>query len=109
MSQSHNAFSSLMNQYGAQAEQEKIAQAKSEKRAETFRQARRTATLSILAGAFAAAAYYHNEVNVQVSRVMEKAFFKSPYSQAEASATSKVADIQSQANKNNKIIESTYK
>lgn len=109
MSQSQNAFSSLMNQYGAQAEQEKIAQAKADKRAETFRQARRTATLSILAGAFAAAAYYHNEVTAQVSRGMEKAFFKSPYAQAETGATSKVADIQAHAEKNKQIIESTYK
>ena len=104
-----SAFSNLMNQYGEQAQQEKLAEARAEKRAETFRHVRRIAFLLVILGAFGAAAYYHNEVTAKVSQVMEKSFFKSPYAEAEGKTKSKVADIQAHAEKNLQVIESTYK
>ena len=109
MSHSQSAFSNLMNQYGQQAEQQKLLQAKAERRSETVRKVRSTIILVLLIGAFAAAAYYHNEVTIKVSQVMEKAFFKTPYAEAQKQTESKVADIRKAAEKNNEAIEGTFK
>jgi hypothetical protein len=106
---SQNQFSSLMNQYGNEAENQKITEHRADRRSQIFRQARRLCLLLLLVAAFAAAVVYRNQVQGAIATVTNKFHAPSPYAKAEGNTKLKIADISKQAEQRQEAIEATYK
>ena len=106
---SQNQFSSLMNQYGDQAEQKKITEHRAERRGATFAKARRVCLLLFLLAAFAAAIVYRHEVQTVIARVTTKSSTSTPYTVAEQNTKLKVAGISKEADQRKEAIEATFK
>jgi hypothetical protein len=106
---SQNQFSSLMNQYGNEAENRKVEEHRADRRNQMFRQTRRLCLLLLLVAAFAAAVVYRNQVQGAIATVTNKFHAPSPYAKAEGNTKLKIADISKQAEQRKEAIEATYK
>jgi hypothetical protein len=104
-----NQFSSLMNQYGNEAENQKVAEYRADRRSQTFRQMRRICLLLLLMAAAAAAIVYRTEVQGAIAAVTDKFHTSSPYAKAEGNAKHRLADIGKEAEQRKEAIEATYK
>lgn len=104
-----SAFSNLMNQYGTEAETQKVEEHRADRRSETFRKVRRILLLLVVVAAFAAAAVYRNEVQGVIATVTNKFRAPSPYAKAEANTKGKLADINKEAEQRKEAIEATFK
>ncbi len=104
-----SAFSNLMNQYGSEAETQKVAEYRADRRSETFRKIRRVFLLLLVVGAFAAAAVYRTQVQSVIATVMNKFHAPAPYAKAEANTKGKIADINKEAEQRKEAIEATFK
>ena len=69
---SQNQFSSLMSQYGGEAEQQKVAEHQADRRSATFRKIRSVCLLLVVLAAFGAAVVYRNEVQSVIAIVTNK-------------------------------------
>ena len=106
---SQNQFSTLMSQYGGEAEQKKVAEHRAERRSATFGKVRRVCLLLAVLGAFAAAFVYRTQVQSVIASVTGKFHAPSPYAKAEANTKNKIADISKEAEQRKDVIEATYK
>ena len=106
---SQNQFSSLMNQYGSEAENRKVEEYRADRRSQTFRQVRRICLLLVLVAAFAAAIVYRNQVQGAIATVTNKFHAPSPYAKAEGNTKNKLADISKEAEQRKEAIEATFK
>jgi hypothetical protein len=106
---SQNQFSSLMSQYGNEAETQKITEHRADRRSQIFRQVRRLCLLALLVAAFAAAVVYRSQVQGAIATLANKFHAPSPYAKAEGNTKLKIADISKQAEQRKEAIEATYK
>ena len=106
---SQNQFSSLMSQYGNEAENRKVAEHRAETRSQTFGKARRLCLLLLLVAAFAAAIVYRNQLQSAIATVTNKFHAPSPYAKAEGNTKLRIADISKEAAQRKEAIEATYK
>jgi hypothetical protein len=106
---SQNQFSSLMNQYGNEAENQKVIEHCSDHRSQIFRQMRRIFLLMLLVAAFAGAVVYRNQVQLAIATVTNKFRVPSPYAKAEGNTKLRIADISKEAEQRKEAIEATYK
>jgi hypothetical protein len=106
---SQNQFSSLMNQYGNEAENRKVTEHRADRRSQIFRQVRRLFLLLLLVAAFAAAVVYRTQVQGAIATVTNRFHAPSPYAKAEGNTKLKIADISKQAEQRQEAIEATYK
>lgn len=105
---SQNQFSSLMSQYGGEAEQQKLTEQRADQRSATFRKIRRACLLLLVVGAFAAAFVYRAQVQTAVAMVTAKFRAPKPYATAEANTKLKIADINKEAEERKEAIEATF-
>ncbi|HKP02985.1 MAG TPA: hypothetical protein VJU77_06415 [Chthoniobacterales bacterium] len=106
---SQSQFSTLMSQYGGEAEQQKVAEHRADRRHQTFQTVRRVCLLLLLVAAFAAATVYRGEVQTVITKAMDKFHGPSAYTKAETNTRNKIADISKQAEQRKEAIEATYK
>ena len=104
-----SAFSNLMNQYGSEAETQKVEEFRADRRSETFRKVRRVLLLLLVVGAFATAAVYRTQVQSALAVVTSKFRAPAPYAKAEANTKGKLADINKEAEQRKEAIEATFK
>jgi hypothetical protein len=104
-----NQFSSLMNQYGNEAENQKVAEHRADRRSRTFMQIRRIFLLLLLMAAAAAAGVYRTEVQGAIATVTDKFHAPSPYAKAKGNTKHRLADIGKEAEQHKEAIEATYK
>ena len=102
-------FSSLMNQYGSEAETAKVAEHRADQRTATFRKVRSVCLLLVVLASFATAAVYRTEVQLAVARVTDKFHTPSPYAKAESNSKSKLVDINKEAEQRKEAVEATFK
>lgn len=102
-------FSSLMNQYGSEAETRKVEEFRADRRSATFRKLRKGFLLLLVVAAFATAAVYRDQVQSVVATVVNKFHAPSPYAKAEANTKGKLADINKEAEQRKEAIEATFK
>jgi hypothetical protein len=102
-------FSSLMNQYGSEAETQKVEEHRADRRSETFRKLRRVCLLLVVLAAFAAAAVYRTQVQSVIATVTNKFHPPSPYAKAEANTKGKLGDINKEAEQRKEAIEATFR
>ena len=102
-------FSSLMNQYGSEAETAKVAEHRADQRSATFRKIRSVCLLLAVLAAFAAAVVNRTEVQAVITRVTDKFHTPSPYAKAEGNTKNKLADINKEAEQRKQAIEATFK
>ena len=102
-------FSSLMTQYGAEAETQKVEEHRADRRSETFRKIRRVFLLLLVVGAFAAAVVYRTEVQSVIATVTNKLHAPTPYAKAEGNTKGKIADINKEAAQRKEAVEATFK
>ena len=106
---SSKAFSNLMSQYGEEAAQAKVREAKAELRFERMQRIRKICLLLMFLATMAAAVVFNKEVTTTVDMVCTKLHPPSPYAKAEVETKSKIADLKAQAEKTGSEIEDTYK
>ena len=102
-------FSSLMSQYGSEAETQKVEEFRADRRSATFRKLRKVFLLLLVVAAFATAAVYRAQVQAVVATVVNKFHAPSPYAKAEANTKGKLADINKEAEQRKEAIEATFK
>jgi hypothetical protein len=102
-------FSSLMNQYGSEAETAKVAEHRADQRSATFRKVRSVCLLLVVVASFAAAAVYRNEVQSAIARVTDKFHAPTPYAKAEGNTKNRIADISKEAEQRKEAVEATFK
>lgn len=104
-----SAFSNLMNQYGTEAEAQKVEEYRADRRSETFRKIRRVALLLLVVAALAAAAVYRTQVQSVIASVTNKFQAPSPYAAAEGNTKGKISGINKEAAERKEAIEATFK
>ena len=102
-------FSSLMSQYGSEAETAKVAEQRADQRSATFRKVRGVCLLLVVVASFAAAAVYRNEVQSAIARVTDKFHAPTPYAKAEGNTKNRISDISKEAEQRKEAIEATFK